>query len=122
MQLMMYITLLNSHVYLCLGGRLIHLKVFLVWKLVMWSTLVSLGQYVHFPSLVHTVLKANFCLVSVAGGNVTVALVSISLRFGNLLYPMSGLSLKIFLSSSVFWIMFQLSLMRGLMGGFLGLN
>ena len=64
MQLIMYITLLNSQVYLCLGGRLIHLKVFLVWKLVIWSTLVSLGQYVHFPNLVHTVLKAIFCLVS----------------------------------------------------------
>ena len=122
MQLIMYITLLNSQVYLCLGGRLIHLKVFLVWKLVIWSTLVSLGQYVHFPNLVHTVLKAIFCLVSLVGGNVIAALVSRSLRFGSLLYPMSGLSLKICLSSSVFWIMFQLSLMRDLMGGFLGLN
>ena len=27
MQLIMYITLLNSQVYLCLGGRLMHLKV-----------------------------------------------------------------------------------------------
>ena len=56
-QLIMYITLLNLQVYLCLGGRLIHLKVFLVWKLIILSTLVNLGQYVHFPNLVHTVLK-----------------------------------------------------------------
>ena len=87
------------------------------------------GYLVHFgqfrticTNLVHTVLKAIFCLVSLVGGNVIAALVSRSLRFGSLLYPMSGLSLKICLSSSVFWIMFQLSLMRDLMGGFLGLN
>ena len=81
----MYITLLNSQVYLCPGGRLMHLKVFLVWKLVIWSTLVNLGQYVHFPNLVHTVLKTFLFLVSLVGGNVIAAFVNRSLRFGSLL-------------------------------------
>ena len=85
MQLIMYITLLNSQVYLCLGGRLMHLKVFLVWKLVIWSTLVNLGQYVHFSNLVHTVLKTFLFLVSLVGRNVIEALVNRSLRFGSLL-------------------------------------
>ena len=85
MQLIMYITLLNLQVYLCLGGRLMHLKVFLVWKLVIWSTLVNLRQYVHFPNLVHTALKAILFLVSLDGGNVIAALVNRSLRFGSLL-------------------------------------
>ena len=57
MQLIMYIILLNSQV-------LMHLKVFLVWKLVIWSTLVNLEQYVHFSNLVHTVLKTTLFLVS----------------------------------------------------------
>ena len=62
-----------------------HLKVFLVWKLVTWSTLVNLGQYVHFPNLVHNVLKTFLFLVSLVGGNVIEALVNRSLRFGSLL-------------------------------------
>ena len=41
-----------------------------------------------------------------------------SLRFGSLLYPTIGLSLKIFVSSSVFWIMFQLFLTRAVLTGY----
>ena len=84
--------------------------------------MVSFKQCVHFPNLVHTVLKTILFLVSLVGGNFIAALVNRSLRFGSLLKPMSGLSLKMFLSSSVFGIIFQSSLMRGLMGGFLELN
>ena len=49
-------------------------------------------------------------------------LVRVSLRFGNLLYPMRDLSLKILVSSSVFWIMFQFDLIKDPMWGFFGLN
>ena len=49
-------------------------------------------------------------------------LVKVALRFGNLLFPMRGLSLKILVSSSVFWIMFQFDLIKDLMWGFFGLN
>ena len=44
-------------------------------------------------------------------------LVSMPLRFGSLLYPTKGLSLKIFVSSSVFWIIFQLFLTKEPIGG-----
>ena len=47
--------------------------------------------------------------------------VNMSLRFGSLLYPTKGLSLKIFVSS-VFWIIFQLFLTKEPIGGFVGLN
>ena len=54
-------------------------------------------------------------------GKHTLLKVKISLRFGSLLYPMSGLSWKIFCSSSLFSIMFQLSQIICVMFGFLGL-
>ena len=85
MQLIMYITLLNSQVYMCLGGRLIHLKIFFMWKLVICSTLVNFGQYVHFSNLVHTVLKICLFSVLMVGGKLIAALVSRSLRSGSLL-------------------------------------
>ena len=56
-----------------------------MWKLLILSTLVNLGQYVHFPSLVHTVLKTTLFSVSLLGGNLIAALVNRSLRFGSLL-------------------------------------
>ena len=48
--------------------------------------------------------------------------VRISLKFVSLLYPMRGLSGKICCKSSVFSIIFQLSLMILEILGFLGLN
>ena len=49
-------------------------------------------------------------------------LVRMSLRFGNLLYPIRGLSLKILVSSSVFWMIFQFDLIKEPILGFFGLN
>ena len=49
-------------------------------------------------------------------------LVSKSLRFGSLLYPIKGFVLKICVSSSVFLIIFQLPLTRAPICGFRGLN
>ena len=49
-------------------------------------------------------------------------LVSISLRLGNHLYPIIGLELKICVSSSVCWMMFQLFITSDPIWGFLGLN
>ena len=56
------------------------------------------------------------------GGYEIVLLVRISLRLGRRLKPMSGLILKICVSSSVFWIMLQLFLTSDPITGFLGLN
>ena len=49
-------------------------------------------------------------------------LVRMSLRFGSLLYPVIGLSLKILVSSSVFLMIFQFDLTRDSIWGFFGLN
>ena len=47
-------------------------------------------------------------------------LVNMSLTFGSLLYPTKGLSLKIFVISSVFWIIFQLFLTKNQWVGWWG--
>ena len=76
----------------------------------------------HLLSLLHTVWNCGWTIPeSSLGGNEIQALVSMSLRLGNLLYPIKGSSLRIFLRSSVFWIMFQLSLINDLIKRFFGL-
>ena len=77
----------------------------------------------HLPSLVQTGTYTKH-VVSVLGlgGYVIVLLVSIFLRLGCHLYPISGLELKICVSSSVFWIIFQLLFTRDPIWRFLGLN
>ena len=76
----------------------------------------------HLPSLVQTGVIGFFMVGLSMGGKLIVADVSLSLRLGSSLNPIISLSGKIQVSSSVFWIMFQLSLIHWLTFGFLGLK
>ena len=77
----------------------------------------------HLPNLVQIGI-CTALLGSVLGfqGYDIVLLVRMSLRLGRRLKPISGFVLKICVSSSVFWIIFQLFLTRDPISGFLGLN
>ena len=64
----------------------------------------------------------SFVLVISFGGYEMEAFVSISLRLGNLLKPMIGLSGNVLEQSLLCWMMFQLSWMKPFMSGFWGLK
>ena len=75
----------------------------------------------HLPSRVQWV-GISFVLTISFGGYEMEALVSLSLRLGNLLKPMIGLSGNVLEQSLLCWIMFQLSWMKPFMSGFWGLK
>ena len=76
-----------------------------MWWLVNILILVSLGQYVHLPSLVQT-LGFSVTELGNDGGKDILLDVRMSLKLGSLLKPTSGFCGKIFLSSSQCSIMF----------------
>ena len=78
------------------------------------------GQYVHLPSLVQTVGLCTLVFVLV-GGYCIEAFVSMSLRFGSLLKPITGLSLNRWPQSGLLLIIFQFLCIMFLMSGFDGL-
>ena len=77
-----------------------------MWWLVNILILVSLGQYVHLPSLVQT-LGFSVTELRNDGGKDILLDVRMSLKLGSLLKPISGFCAKICLSSSQCSIMFQ---------------
>ena len=80
------------------------------------------GQYLHLPSLVQTVGLCILVFVSV-GGYCIEAFVNMSLRFGSLLKPITGLSLNMLPQSAygLLLIIFQFLCIMFLISGFDGL-
>ena len=101
-------------------GRLTHLNVLPVWWLVKEEIFLSLGQYVHLPSLVQIFGLSIISSIGL-GGYDSLFLVSMSRRLGNPLNPINGSCVKIFFSSSQCSIIFQFEWMNFLMFGLLGL-
>ena len=77
-----------------------------MWWLVNILILLSLGQYVHLPSLVQT-LGFSVTELGNDGGKDILLDVRMSLKLGSLLKPISGFLWGDFLSSSQCSIMFQ---------------
>ena len=112
--------LLISQVSQVVFGRLTQLCVLLVWCLVKEVIFLSLGQYVHLPSLVQ-IFGLSICSIMGLGGYDSLFFVSMSRRLGNLLNPISGFCVKVFFNSSQCSIIFQFEWINFLLFGFLGL-
>ena len=82
-----YTMLLNSHIILL--GRSMHLYCFFVYLQVTVVNFLSNGQYVHLPSVVQILRILVLTSCGCSGKSIS-ALVNISLRLGNLLYPKIG--------------------------------
>ena len=77
-----------------------------LWYILPVSCFLIMGQYVHLPKHVQCVGIIDRVSILIGGYEIE-ALVSISVRFGNLLEPMMGLSGNVWAQSLLSSMMFQ---------------